>query len=134
MDHYQYLILMAACLVATLPLEALGARVWRAAPRPAAPGRAAGRPGLPGLGRAGHRRARVELQPPLRHRGRSAVPHPGRRAGLLPGHPGVRHPHLPGCAGRGPADRDQAVTGLGYTVPAVASVAVVVAAELAVLR
>src|ERR1700761_1050075 len=29
MDHYQYLILMAACLVATLPLEALGARVWR---------------------------------------------------------------------------------------------------------
>ena len=29
MDHYQYLILMAACLVATLPLEALGARVYR---------------------------------------------------------------------------------------------------------
>ena len=29
MDHYQYLILMAACLVATLPLEALGARIWR---------------------------------------------------------------------------------------------------------
>jgi lycopene cyclase domain-containing protein len=29
MDHYQYLILMAACLLATLPLEALGARVWR---------------------------------------------------------------------------------------------------------
>ena len=29
MSHYQYLILMAACLVATLPLEALGARVWR---------------------------------------------------------------------------------------------------------
>jgi lycopene cyclase domain-containing protein len=29
MDRYQYLILMAACLVATLPLEVLGARVWR---------------------------------------------------------------------------------------------------------
>jgi lycopene cyclase domain-containing protein len=29
MDHYQYLILMAACLAATLPLEALGARVYR---------------------------------------------------------------------------------------------------------
>ena len=29
MDHYQYLILMVACLVATLPLEALGARVYR---------------------------------------------------------------------------------------------------------
>src|ERR1700761_8007548 len=29
MDHYQYLILMAACLVATLPLEALGARVYQ---------------------------------------------------------------------------------------------------------
>ena len=29
MGHYQYLILMAACLAATLPLEALGARVYR---------------------------------------------------------------------------------------------------------
>src|SRR6202012_4792231 len=29
MDHYQYLILMAACLVITLPLEFLGARVYR---------------------------------------------------------------------------------------------------------
>ena len=29
MDHYQYLILMTACLAATLPLEALGARVYR---------------------------------------------------------------------------------------------------------
>ena len=29
MDHYQYLILMGACLLATLPLEALGARVYR---------------------------------------------------------------------------------------------------------
>src|ERR1700742_3295971 len=37
MDHYQYLILMAACLVATLPLEALGARVYR---QPARLGRA----------------------------------------------------------------------------------------------
>ena len=29
MDHYQYLILMTACLAATLPLEVLGARVYR---------------------------------------------------------------------------------------------------------
>src|SRR6201996_1041942 len=29
MDHYQYLILMAACLVATLPLEPLAARVYQ---------------------------------------------------------------------------------------------------------
>ena len=29
MDHYQYLILMGACLLATLPLEALGARVYQ---------------------------------------------------------------------------------------------------------
>lgn len=29
MDHYQYLILMAACLTATAPLELLGARVYR---------------------------------------------------------------------------------------------------------
>jgi lycopene cyclase domain-containing protein len=29
-DHFQYLLLMAACLVLTLPLEiVLGARVWR---------------------------------------------------------------------------------------------------------
>jgi lycopene cyclase domain-containing protein len=33
MDHYQYLILMAACLVATAPLELLGARVYRQAAR-----------------------------------------------------------------------------------------------------
>ena len=32
MDHYQYLILMAACLVATAPLELLGARVYRQPP------------------------------------------------------------------------------------------------------
>jgi lycopene cyclase domain-containing protein len=29
MDHYQYLILMAACLAATAPLELLGAQVYR---------------------------------------------------------------------------------------------------------
>ncbi|GAB3659431.1 lycopene cyclase domain-containing protein [Nocardioides korecus] len=30
MDHYQYLLLMAGCVLLTLPLElALGARVWR---------------------------------------------------------------------------------------------------------
>ncbi len=30
MDHYQYLLVMAACVVATLPLELVfGARVWR---------------------------------------------------------------------------------------------------------
>jgi lycopene cyclase domain-containing protein len=30
MDRYQYLILMAACILVTLPLEVvLGARVWR---------------------------------------------------------------------------------------------------------
>ena len=30
MDRYQYLLLMAACLLVTLPLElVLGARVWR---------------------------------------------------------------------------------------------------------
>ncbi|WP_298207434.1 lycopene cyclase domain-containing protein [Ferrimicrobium sp.] len=29
MAHLQYLILMALCLVVTLPLEILGARVWR---------------------------------------------------------------------------------------------------------
>ncbi|MGH9024664.1 MAG: lycopene cyclase domain-containing protein [Acidimicrobiia bacterium] len=30
MDHFQYLLLMGACLVLTLPLElVLGARVWR---------------------------------------------------------------------------------------------------------
>lgn len=30
MDHFQYLLLMAACLVLTLPLElVLGAKVWR---------------------------------------------------------------------------------------------------------
>ncbi len=29
MDHYQYLLLMAACLVLTAPLELLGARVYR---------------------------------------------------------------------------------------------------------
>ncbi len=29
MDHWQYLILMAGCLVLTAPLEALGARVYR---------------------------------------------------------------------------------------------------------
>jgi lycopene cyclase domain-containing protein len=29
MGHYQYLTLMAACLAATLPLEFLGARVYR---------------------------------------------------------------------------------------------------------
>jgi len=28
-DHYQYLILMAACLAITAPLELLGARVYR---------------------------------------------------------------------------------------------------------
>lgn len=34
MDHYQYLLLMAACLLVTAPLEAvLGARVYRR-PRP----------------------------------------------------------------------------------------------------
>jgi lycopene beta-cyclase len=29
MDHFQYLLLMAACLVLTAPLELLGARVYR---------------------------------------------------------------------------------------------------------
>jgi lycopene cyclase domain-containing protein len=29
MDHYQYLILMATCLVVTAPLELFGARVYR---------------------------------------------------------------------------------------------------------
>lgn len=29
MDHYQYLILMGGCLVVTVPLELLGARVYR---------------------------------------------------------------------------------------------------------
>ena len=29
MDHYQYLILMATCLVVTAPLELSGARVYR---------------------------------------------------------------------------------------------------------
>jgi lycopene cyclase domain-containing protein len=29
MDHYQYLLLMACCLVVTAPLEAAGARVYR---------------------------------------------------------------------------------------------------------
>lgn len=29
MDHWQYLILMAGCLVLTAPLELLGARVYR---------------------------------------------------------------------------------------------------------
>lgn len=30
MDHYQYLLVLAACLVVTLPLEVvLGVRVWR---------------------------------------------------------------------------------------------------------
>ncbi|HVV20698.1 MAG TPA: lycopene cyclase domain-containing protein [Pseudonocardiaceae bacterium] len=29
MDHWQYLILMAGCLVVTAPLELLGARVYR---------------------------------------------------------------------------------------------------------
>jgi len=29
MDHFQYLLLMAACLAVTLPLELLGARVYR---------------------------------------------------------------------------------------------------------
>ncbi len=29
MDHYQYLILMGACLAVTAPLEVLGARVYR---------------------------------------------------------------------------------------------------------
>lgn len=29
MAHLQYLILMALCLVVTIPLEVLGARVWR---------------------------------------------------------------------------------------------------------
>jgi lycopene cyclase domain-containing protein len=29
MDHYQYLILMGACLAVTVPLEVLGARVYR---------------------------------------------------------------------------------------------------------
>jgi lycopene cyclase domain-containing protein len=33
MDHYQYLIVMAACLAATAPLELLGARVYRQAAR-----------------------------------------------------------------------------------------------------
>ena len=59
MSHYQYLIVMACCLVITAPLELSGARVYRQAP--AGPRRAPGRPGLPDLGRAGHRRARVDL-------------------------------------------------------------------------
>lgn len=30
LDHYQYLLVMAACLIGTLPLElVLGVRVWR---------------------------------------------------------------------------------------------------------
>ncbi len=29
MDHYQYLLVMAGCLLVTLPLEVLGARVYR---------------------------------------------------------------------------------------------------------
>jgi lycopene cyclase domain-containing protein len=29
MDHFQYLLLMACCLVVTAPLELLGARVYR---------------------------------------------------------------------------------------------------------
>ncbi|KJE77801.1 lycopene cyclase domain-containing protein [Ferrimicrobium acidiphilum] len=36
MAHLQYLILMALCLMVTLPLELLGARVWRQ-PRRLAP-------------------------------------------------------------------------------------------------
>lgn len=37
MDHYQYLLLMVACLVLTLPLEfVFGARVWRRPKRLAA--------------------------------------------------------------------------------------------------
>ena len=37
MDHYQYLVLMLACLVLTLPLEfVFGARVWRRPKRLAA--------------------------------------------------------------------------------------------------
>lgn len=37
MDHYQYLLVLAGCLVVTLPLEFLGARVYR---RPVALARA----------------------------------------------------------------------------------------------
>ncbi|MDQ0381585.1 lycopene cyclase domain-containing protein [Amycolatopsis thermophila] len=37
MDHYQYLLVLAGCLAITLPLEFLGARVYR---RPAALARA----------------------------------------------------------------------------------------------
>lgn len=34
MAHWQYLLLMAACVILTLPLEAvLGARVWRRPPK-----------------------------------------------------------------------------------------------------
>ena len=102
MDHYQYLILMAACLVATLPLEALGARVCR---QPARLARAV----LPvalvfliwdGLAIAGH----VWTYNPRYVTGASLpFRHPRRRAGVLPGHPGLRHPHLPGRPGRRPA-------------------------------
>jgi lycopene cyclase domain-containing protein len=28
-DHYQYLMVLAGCIAVTLPLEILGARVWR---------------------------------------------------------------------------------------------------------
>ena len=67
MDRWQYLIVLGACLAITAPLEIL-----RRGRLPAAlarrPRGAAGRGGLPRLGRDRDRRARLDLQPALHHR------------------------------------------------------------------
>ena len=136
-DHWQYLILLAACLVVTAPLEFLGTGVYRWPRR---------------LAYAVLPVAAVFLawdavaiaagvwryNPTYLTGWQVPGPHSGRRGGVLPRHSGLRAADL---HRRGPDPRQGArapgciaVTGLGYTLPAVLAVVVVCAWERWVLR
>ena len=133
MDRWQYLIVLGACLLITAPLEIFGAGVYRQPGAPSAPS-PRWRSCFCRLGRDRDCRPCVDVQPALYQRHRRRVLDSGGGAAVLHRDPGVRPADLFGGQ-HDPRDRARAtMTGLGYTLPAVIAVVVVVAAELAVLR
>ena len=129
MDRWQYLFVLAACLAITAPLEIVRRRRVSAglAHRRR---RTSGRRGVRRVGCGRHRRARVDLQPALRHRLRAAGFDADRGAAVLRGDTAVRAADLQrrrrassnGCGGPEAKTGRLVMTGLGYTLPAVVAV------------
>ena len=91
-DRFQYLRLLGACLVGTLPARAASSACGSGAARPPGPLGPARHPGLLRVGRARHPRRAVDLLAPLHDRLGGRVRPAGRGARLLPRHPRLRGP------------------------------------------